>query len=196
MSKINTILSYINKCDELYVQSGNLNEIKNFIDEVICVYNNEIPGFTARLNTTDPSRIYCAINIEEAKSDLKNIKAMLNNYKDNIKGGILNSKKAKTEININSVSSAKAIVDVNITLDQVINNINELPNDILSKEEKDDLDDKLRALESVVNSGDKEKIKNKLVKIFNFALEKGPAVIGLVSSAVSLLNEKILPLFS
>lgn len=196
MSKINTILSYINKCDELYVQSDNLNEIENFIDEVICVYNNEIPGFTARLNTTDPLRICCAINIEEAKSDLKNIKAMLNNYKDNIKGGILNSKKAKTEININSVSSAKAIVDVNITLDQVINNINELPNDILSKEEKDDLDDKLRALESVVNSGDKEKIKNKLVKIFNFALEKGPAVIGLVSSAVSLLNEKILPLFS
>ena len=42
--------------------------------------------------------MYCAINIEEAKSDLKNIKAMLNNYKDNIKGGILNSKKAKTEI--------------------------------------------------------------------------------------------------
>lgn len=196
MSKINTILSYINKCDELYVQSGNLNEIENFIDEVICVYNNEIPSFTARLNTTDPLRMYCAINIEEAKSDLKNIKAMLNNYKDNIKGGILNSKKAKTEININSVSSAKAIVDVNITLDQVINNINELSNDILSKEEKDDLDDKLRALESVVNSGDKEKIKNKLVKIFNFALEKGPAVIGLVSSAVSLLNEKILPLFS
>lgn len=196
MSKINTILSYINKCDELYVQSDNLNEIENFIDEVICVYNNEIPGFTARLNTTDPLRICCAINIEEAKSDLKNIKAMLNNYKDNIKGGILNSKKAKTEININSVSSVKAIVDVNITLDQVINNINELPNDILSKEEKDDLDDKLRALESVVNSGDKEKIKNKLVKIFNFALEKGPAVIGLVSSAVSLLNEKILPLFS
>lgn len=196
MSKINTILSYINKCDELYVQSGNLNEIENFIDEVICVYSNEIPGFTARLNTTDPLRICCAINIEEAKSDLKNIKAMLNNYKDNIKGGILNSKKAKTEININSVSSAKAIVDVNITLDQVINNINELPNNILSKEEKDDLDDKLRALESVVNSGDKEKIKNKLVKIFNFALEKGPAVIGLVSSAVSLLNEKILPLFS
>ncbi len=196
MSKINTILSYINKCDELYVQSGNLNEIENFIDEVICVYSNEIPGFTARLNTTDPLRIYDAINIEEAKSDLKNIKAMLNNYKDNIKGGILNSKKAKTEININSVSSAKAIVDVNISLDQVINNINELPNDILSKEEKDDLDDKLRALESVVNSGDKEKIKNKLVKIFNFALEKGPAVIGLVSSAVSLLNEKILPLFS
>ncbi len=196
MSKISTILSYISKCDELYVQSGNLNEIENFIDEVICVYNNEIPGFTARLNITSPLRMHGAINIEEAKSDLKNIKAMLNNYKDNIKGGILNSKKAKTEININGVSSAKAIVDVNITLDQVINNINELPNDILSKEEKDDLDDKLRALESVVNSGDKEKIKNKLAKIFDFALEKGPAVVGLVSSAVSLLNEKILPLFS
>ena len=121
---------------------------------------------------------------------------MLNNYKDNIKCGLLNSERGKSEININNVANAEAISNVNITLEQVINNINELSDDVLSKEEKEELEDKLRALESIVNSGDKDKIKNKLNKIFNFALEKGPAVIGLVSSAVSLLNEKILPLFS
>lgn len=195
MSKISTISSYINKC-ELYVKSGNLNEIEDFIDEVICVYKKEIPGFTERLNTTSVMRMYEKINIGQAKSDLKNIKAMLNNYKDNIKCGILDSKRGKNEININNVANAEAVTNVNITLEQVINNINELSDDILSKEEKEDLEDKLRVLESVVNSGDKEKIKSKLVKIFNFALEKGPAVVGLVSSAVSLLNEKILPLFS
>lgn len=195
MSKTSTISSYINKC-ELYVQSDNLKEIKDFIDEVICVYNNEIPGFTERLYTTSVMRMYERINIEQAKSDIKNIKAMLNNYKDNIKCGLLNSERGKNEININNVANAEAISNVNITLEQVINNINELSDDVLSKEEKEELEDKLRALESIVNSGDKDKIQNKLNKIFNFALEKGPAVIGLVSSAVSLLNEKILPLFS
>lgn len=195
MSKISTISSYINKC-ELYVKSGNLNEIEDFIDEVICVYKKEIPGFTERLNTTSVMRMYEKINIGQAKSDLKNIKSMLNNYKDNIKCGILDSKRGKNEININNVANAEAVTNVNITLEQVINSINELSDDILSKEEKEDLEDKLRVLESVVNSGDKEKIKSKLIKIFNFALEKGPAVVGLVSSAVSLLNEKILPLFS
>lgn len=195
MSKTSTISSYINKC-ELYVQSDNLKEIKDFIDEVICVYKNEIPGFTERLHTTSVMRMYERINIEQAKSDIKNIKAMLNNYKDNIKCGLLNSERGKSEININNVANAEAISNVNITLEQVINNVNELSDDVLSKEEKEELEDKLRALESIVNSGDKDKIQNKLNKIFNFALEKGPAVIGLVSSAVSLLNEKILPLFS
>lgn len=195
MSKTSTISSYINKC-ELYVQSDNLKEIKDFIDEVICVFKNEIPGFTERLYTTSVMRMYERINIEQAKSDIKNIKAMLNNYKDNIKCGLLNSERGKNEININNVANAEAISNVNITLEQVINNINELSDDVLSKEEKEELEDKLRALENIVNSGDKDKIQNKLNKIFNFALEKGPAVIGLVSSAVSLLNEKILPLFS
>lgn len=120
---------------------------------------------------------------------------MLENHKENIKCGLFQSNKG-TGINIKNISNAEAVANVNITLEQVINNINELSDDILSKEEKEDLEDKLRVLESVVNSGDKEKIKRKLIKIFNFALEKGPAVVGLVSSAVSLLNEKILPLFS
>ena len=133
--------------------------------------------------------------LNEAKKDLKRIKAMLENHKENIKCGLFQSNKG-TGINIKNISNAEAVANVNITLEQVINNINELSDDILSKEEKEDLEDKLRVLESVVNSGDKEKIKSKLIKIFNFALEKGPAVVGLVSSAVSLLNEKILPLFS
>ena len=195
MSKISTISSYINKC-ELLIQSDNLNEIKEFIDEVICVYKNEISGFTSRLNTTSMMRMYEKITIEQAKNDLKKIKAMLNNYKDNIKCGILNSERSKNEININTVANAEASANVNITMEQVINSINELSDNILSKEEKETLEDKIRALESVVNSEDKEKIKNKLIKIFNFALEKGPVVVGLVSSAVSLLNEKIIPLFS
>lgn len=195
MSKISTISSYINKC-ELYFQANNLKEIEDFIDEVICVYKNEIPGFTEGLNTTSPIRMYEIISIEEAKSDVKNIKAMLNNYKDNIKCGLLNLERGKREININNIANAKATANINITLEQVINNINKLSNDLLSKKEKEELEDKLRSLENIVNSGDKDKIKDKLIKIFNFALEKGPAVICLVSSAVSLLNEKILPLFS
>lgn len=194
MSKTSVISSHIAKCEKLYI-SDNLNEIKDFIEEMISVYNKEIDGFTSNLNSRSIMRGYQKITENEAKKDLKRIKAMLENHKENIKCGLFQSNKG-TGINIKNISNAEAVVNVNITLEQVINNINELSDDILSKEEKEDLEDKLRVLESVVNSGDKEKIKSKLIKIFNFALEKGPAVVGLVSSAVSLLNEKILPLFS
>ena len=79
MSKTSTISSYINKC-ELYVQSDNLKEIKDFIDEVICVYKNEIPGFTERLYTTSVMRMYERINIEQAKSDIKNMVGQQKSY--------------------------------------------------------------------------------------------------------------------
>lgn len=194
MSKTGIISSHIAKCEELYT-SDNLNDIKDFIEEMISVYNKEIDGFTSNLNSRSIMRGYEKIRIDEAKKDLKRIIAILENHKANIKSGLFQTNQ-ENGISIQNVATAESVVSVNITLEQVINNINELSDDILSKEEKEDLEDKIRALESVINFGDKDKIKNKLTKIFNFALEKGPAVVSLVSSAVSLLNEKILPLFS
>lgn len=194
MSKTGTISSYINKCDTL-LSSDELNEIKEFIDEVICVYQKEIKGFTERLYTTSAMRMYEKININQAKSDLKNIKAMLINYKDNIKSGLIPSNN-NSGISIQNIASAEATSNVNLTFEQIIHNINDLSTEVLSDEAKEELEDKLRSLESVINSGNKENIDSKLKRLLNFSLEKGPAVIALVSKAISLFSDKILPLFT
>lgn len=57
MSKTSVISSHIAKCEKLYI-SDNLNEIKDFIEEMISVYNKEIDGFTSNLNSRSIMRGY------------------------------------------------------------------------------------------------------------------------------------------
>lgn len=193
MNKINNISSHISKCKEL-LENNNVNEKKEYIEEMISVYESEIKLFSNNLNVRSVNTIYCGLSQNDLQHDLKRIIAMLENYKINIKQGILSTSKSNG-ININNISTSECKVNVSITLEQVINNINELPNDILSQKEKEDLEDKIRVLESVIKSGDKEKISKKIKKLFDYSLEKGPAVIALVSKVLSLFTDKILTIF-
>lgn len=195
-NKINTINRYVKKCEKLF-DSNNMSEIEMLIDEIISVYKNEINGFTSELNIRSPLRMYREISIDEAKEDLTIIKAMLTNYKDNLEIDLdkKQNENNRTNIHINNSSSATNNVNINISLEQIIKEMYDLPTNILSDDEKNELEDKINSLKFVVETENKDKIKNKLNNLVNYALEKGPAAITIASSAITLFNNYIKPLF-
>ncbi len=195
-NKVNTINRYVKECKRL-LDSDNLEEIKNLIEEIIAVYKNEIPDFTSELYSRSVARMYEKINIIEAKKDLNNISAMLTNYKDNLEIGLdkKHNESNGTNINIDNSSTATNNVNINISLEHIIKEIYDLPNNILSDDEKSELEDKINSLKVASETQNKNKIKNKLNNLVNYALEKGPAAITLTSNAITLFNDYIKPLF-
>ncbi len=195
MNKEKKLLEYINKCDEILMSRNQL-EIKNLRKEIIGVYGNEISNIKGQLNAYGV--VPKDLTIEEEKRDIQLLKAKLENYKDNLEMELEkyhNENNNGTNININNSSTASNIVNVNITLEQIMKSILELPEQILSNEDKEEFEDKINALKEAINSKDKEKISQKINRLINFALEKGPAIITLASSAITLFSDKILPLF-
>lgn len=195
MNKERKILDYIKKCDDMQ-SSNNQQEVKRLKKEIIGVYCSEIPNITSKLNAYGITPRNLSLN--EDKEDLLLLKAKLENYKYNLEMELEkyhNEKNNGTNININNSSTANNTVNVNITLEQIMKSILELPEQILSNEDKEEFEDKINALKEAVNSKDKEKISQKINRLIHFALEKGPAIVTLASSAITLFSDKILPLF-
>ena len=157
MGKIDTLQKYIDACDE-----------------IVNVYNNEIKNIHRGLDMyqwmSDGRRI-------DYDGDIIKIKAKLINYKDNLE---LEEQKRKDELelarlgqnNIN-LSANSNNINISITLEQAIKNIEQIPEETMSKDEKDDLEDKLSGIDAAVKSGKKEKAKEKIAGVLKFLADKG-----------------------
>lgn len=107
--------------------------------------------------------------------DIKKVKAKLINYKDNLE---LEEQKRKDElelarlkqgnINVSANATNSNEIKVNITLEQAMECINQISDDIMTKEEKGDLEDKVSGIDSAVKSGKKEKAKEKIFAVLKF----------------------------
>ena len=76
-------------------------------------------------------------------------------------------------INVSATANNSNEISINITLEQAIECINQIPDDILTKEEKGDLEDKLSGIDTAVKSGKKEKAKEKILAVLKFLIDKG-----------------------
>lgn len=76
-------------------------------------------------------------------------------------------------INVSANANNSNSININITLDQAIENINQIPDDIMTKSEKEDLEDKLSGIDVAVKSGKKEKSKEKIFGVLKFLADKG-----------------------
>ena len=76
----------------------------------------------------------------------------------------------------NSNSNAEATSKVTITIIQAIENISNIPEAILSLEEKSDLEDKLSSVDVSVKTGDKNKTWNKVGNVLKYIADKGVEV--------------------
>lgn len=180
MGKIENIEKYIAKCDE-YIKDRLLFEEKeknDFFMEVEGVYGEEIKGFRTSLDFYEPY-----IGDKETidfDGDIQKIKAKLINYKDNLE---MEEQKRKDElelarlkqgnINVSANANNSNKVNINITLDQAIENINQIPDDIMTKDEKEELEDKLSGIDAAVKSGKNEKAKEKIGAVLKFLADKG-----------------------
>ena len=179
MNKLKLVEEYIRRADEI-IESKNRTTAKEFIREVIAVFQSEIPKITSELTA------YRFGGDQDDIKDTSTLRAMLFNYSTNIKrddeirkNDLEKLKLQQSILTINNTnqneasSQANANATVVVTVTQAIESINNLPDDILSKEEKESLEEKVASLELLTKSGDKEKASKKLGNILKYVADKG-----------------------
>lgn len=188
MAKIDTLNNYIFQCEKC-IEENNLKRAEELQDEIIGVYSKEIQNIYDNLDNYAPYATVLGAPARQVDfiGDIKKIKSKLINYRDNFELEMMkNSSKAvqnkQPYINISNVndnnnnSSANASSSINFTVEQAINNIQSLPDDVLTSEEKEILEDKLSAIEMALKKKDKEKISSKIGSALKFVAEKGVEV--------------------
>lgn len=179
MNKLELVEEYIRRADEI-IESKNRTTAKEFTREVIAVFQSEIPKITSQLTA------YRFSGDQDDIKDTSTLRAMLFNYSTNIrrddeirKNDLEKLKLQQSILTINNTnqneasSQANSYVTVVVTVTQAIESINNLPDDILSKEEKESLEEKVASLELLTKSGDKEKASKKLGSILKYVADKG-----------------------
>lgn len=174
MGEIDTLQKYIDACDE---KRNNRHDKYEFIQQVFGVYDNEIENIHSGL---DMYRWGHDGKTPDYDGDIIKIKEKLINYKDNLE---MEEKKRKDElelarlgqnnINLSANANNSNNINISVTLEQAIKNIEQIPEEIMSKDEKDDLEDKLSGIDAAVKSGKKEKAKEKIAGVLKFLADKG-----------------------
>ena len=181
MSKLDNLQIYIKRCDKYicnYQYCDADEEIYNFIMEIAGVYGCEIKDFKSSLNIFgnfvekgDEPNYY---------QDIIKVRAKLVNYKDNIE---LDEEKRKYEleiaklkqknINVSANASNETSLKVNIEIEDVMQHINTISTDIISTKDKEVLEEKMLALETMVKNGKTKKAKEKIASVLSFLADKG-----------------------
>lgn len=174
MKKLENLQKYINACEDN--MSIAEKEQEKFIEEVLSVFGNEIDGIT---NHLDMYAYHLEGEIYDYNGDIKKIKSILINYKDNLEMEI---EKRKNElelarlkqgsINVSANANNANSINISLTLEQALENIRKISDDILCKEEKEEIEDKLCGISEAVKR-DKGKAKDKIVAVLKFVADKG-----------------------
>jgi len=193
MTKTGIISSYINKCKEV-LETNDIKKAKELEEEIVSVYYGEIKELTAGLDNY--SGFGYSQNVDFLK-DIRILKAKLSNYKSDLKRTppMVKGNESSQTFNINASSNSTSTVNINISFEQTIKNINEISDDILSSEEKQELEDKLASLQMATASKDKEKIWQKLLNVLKFTITKGPETMIAISNFINYIVNDIAPLF-
>lgn len=171
MGKIENLERYIKECDEH--MNASKDEQHGFVVKMVGIYSDEIKSIREGLDVYSYGAPSYTLDIEK-------MKAKLINYKDNLE---LEEQKRKDElelarlkqgnINVSATANNSNEINIQITLEQAIEYINQIPDDVMTKKEKDDLEDKLSGIDSAVKSGRKEKAKEKISAVLKFLVDKG-----------------------
>lgn len=173
MGKIENLEKYIAACDE---KRNGKDEKYYFLQEVFGVYDTEINNIHSGL---DMYRFHSSGDVTDYDGDILKVKAKLINYKDNLemeeqkRKDELEVARLKGNINVSATANNSNNINIQITLEQVIENIENISEDVLPKEEKEDLEDKISGIDTAVKSGKKEKAKEKICGVLKFLTDKG-----------------------
>lgn len=175
MSKIEDLNEYIKQCE--YMRNNTDKEIENYIEKIIYIYEAEIPTITNRLDMYSYYDENSSVNYKE---DLEKVKAILGNHRSNIeieeqkrKDELEIARLKQTNIKLNNSSSSMSTNTINISIEQVMDCISEIPDEVMSKDEKDDLEDKVSGIDAAIKSGKKDKAKEKILSVLKFLADKG-----------------------
>ena len=178
MGQIDILNNYIEKCNKVIEEKNNerafffqeelIQKFSKKIDISVIDYYGGVSGYVE-----ENLKKNCIKNVE-------NIRDELIAYKENLEKEPLPTG-PKTVFNFNQNQTMRdsmnmeVSVDNNITLslDQTFMLINQIPDEILSTQEKEILEDKLSSVAVLQSKNDKEKLSSKIGAILKFIADKG-----------------------
>lgn len=153
---------FIEKCDNC-----ESNRYEKLITEIVATFDNEIKDITSGLDSYHIMRAYDDSRPVDYVNDLQILKSKLRNYLATIEMNNVNNKSSGQTFNINQT------VSVNISFEQTIENIDKIPKDNLSDEDKEKLISDLTKLKF---SKDKNKIWDNAKSILKWLADKSVEV--------------------
>ena len=168
--KLQMLESYINKLDTAVSQNDNA-KAKTLQREIIAVYEPEIASLRSQLDSQDVSHLLQNAPSVDYIGDAKLLQKKLQNYRLNLVAGIYKPfQSSDGAVTVTQHVSQDVSTSVIVNLEQAIHNIQELPESVLSSEDKEILSGKIA---SVSAEKDKEKRWGKVCSALKWIAEKG-----------------------
>lgn len=175
--KVEMINEYIVRIDDA-ISKNDQNEAEDLVIEIVGVYEAEIEGLSSRLS---------AFNSDYYIDNAKMVRARLKNYVLNLQAGLYKPFQDKGAITVTQTAEQKVKTVVQVSLEQTVKLINELPEETLSANDKEKLNGKLAGL-SAQKGMDKatrwETAKSVLKWIADKGVEVGLAALPYIMEAI------------
>ena len=168
--KLQMLESYIDKLETAVSQNDNA-KAKTLQREIIAVYEPEIASLRSQLDSQDVSHLLSNAPSVDYIGDAKLLQKKLQNYRLNLVTGIYKPfQSSDGAVTVTQQVNQDVNATIVITFEQVIHNIQQLPNAVLSDEEKEVLSGKIAAISA---EKDKEKRWGKVCSALKWIAEKG-----------------------
>jgi hypothetical protein len=199
--KIEMIDEYINMGNKLLADEGDICAIASFISKVTKVYIFKNINIGTNLESNGAVEVL-SMGPEEwlnfNPSDLEVLLGQLRVYKADIIYETKEKEKDRQaqieiakfrQVNISSSSENTTNITVNISISSVIKQIDDMPSDEFSDEDKKELKDYLYSLEGAKSTNDKKTIMSKIKPALSFLAKKGtesiiPIVLPLIMQSL------------
>ena len=181
--KVQMIDEYIQKLIKA-VDSNDVSTAKKLQNEIIAVYDEEINGIRTGLDNYSPVKTMS--KTVDFIGDANILRAKLQNYKINLLTGLHKEfRNGDNSVNVTQNVQQDMQNSISITLEQTVSDINSLPQESLSDEEKEILLGKLASLSAEKSKESKwEKAQGVLKWIAEKGFEVGKIALPYVLQAV------------
>ena len=187
IEKIKFIDGFINDIDKI-LENKDVNNAEKQQDKIIAVLGSEISNIESGLSNYNMYGLYNANYKPDFIGDLEILKSKLLNYKANI---YMEGDKQSTQNIIYNDNISNINTNIEITINDTIEKINHFPDNLISKEEKEEIEDKLASLERSAKSKDKSKIKSKIANILKYIGDKSIDVAIALLPALGSIAEQL-----
>ncbi len=167
--KIKIIDEYIGRLNDA-IEGNDREKAKKMQTEIIAVYEPEIDSLKSELDNYNFAHFGTNTPVDYV-GDAKLLKAKLQNYKLNLASGLYKPfQSAEGAVTVTQHVNQDVNATLVVTFEQVIHNIQQLPDSVLSDEEKEVLSGKIAAISA---EKDKEKRWGKVCSALKWIAEKG-----------------------
>ena len=167
--KIKIIDEYIGRLNDA-IEGNDREKAKKLQTEIIAVYEPEIDSLKSELDNYNFAHFGTNTPVDYV-GDAKLLKAKLQNYKLNLASRLYKPfQSAEGAVTVTQHVNQDVNATLVVTFEQVIHNIQQLPDSVLSDEEKEVLSGKIAAISA---EKDKEKRWGKVCSALKWIAEKG-----------------------